>query len=80
MIKDEKDKLNILAKQIDAIAIDLSIIKTVLLGAPGSQNGGLVQKVETNVKSISRNSKCIYIAIGIAIGSGIFGGIQFFGI
>jgi len=80
MTKDEHEKINDLTKMVDAIAIDVSVIKTVLLGAPESKNGGLVEVVEVNKRSVSSLKKYVYIAIGIAIGSGIFGGIQFIGV
>ena len=80
MTKDEHDKINDLTKMVDAIAIDVSVIKTVILGVPETKNGGLMEVVERNRDSISTLKKCFWVIIGVLIGTGILYGVQIYGV
>ena len=48
-------------------------VKTVLLGVPGTQNGGLVQRVDEVCNSHYKLKRQFYILIGVLIGSGVLG-------
>ena len=80
MTKDEHEKINDLTKMVDAIAIDVSVIKTVILGVPETKNGGLMEVVERNRDSISTLKKCFWVIIGVLIGTGILYGVQIYGV
>ena len=80
MTKEEHEKINSLTKMVDAVAIDVTVIKTVLLGVPDTQNGGLVEKVKGNSRSISTLKKCFWVIVGILIGTGILYGVQIYGV
>ena len=48
-------------------------LKTVLLGIPGTSNGGLVKQVNDVSKSHGRLKRNFWILVGILIGSGLLG-------
>ncbi len=48
-------------------------LKTILLGIPGTENGGLVAEVKELSGSHYKLKKGFWILIGILIGSGILG-------
>jgi len=48
-------------------------VRTVLLGAPDTQNGGLVEKVNEIGNSHYRLKRNFYILIGVLVGSGVLG-------
>ena len=48
-------------------------LKTVLLGVPETQNGGLVQDVRDLATSHYKLKKHFWILVGLLIGSGILG-------
>lgn len=76
MTKDERAKLDELAKQIDAMAIDISVIKTSLLGVSETENGGLTATVGQHNKTISIIWKILWVIVGVLIGLGILGGVK----
>ncbi len=48
-------------------------LSTVILGVPGTENGGLVAEVKSLSGSHYRLKKSFWMLIGILIGSGILG-------
>lgn len=48
-------------------------LKTVILGVPGTSNGGLVKQVNEISKSNNRLRRNFWILVGLLIGSGIIG-------
>ena len=66
-------ELEEIKEKLDTIGEDVAVIKTTLLGNPGTQNGGVVGEVKALKKDYySFKSKAILIA-GIIIGSGVLG-------
>lgn len=49
-------------------------LKTVLLGVPGTSNGGLVKQVNDVSKSHSRLKRNFWLLCGVLIGSGLLSG------
>ena len=48
-------------------------LKTVILGVPGTANGGLVKQVNDVSKSHGKLKRNFWILVGLLIGSGILG-------
>ena len=58
---------------IQEIHETVTILKTVLLGVPGTEDNGLVGKVDEVHRSHYRLKRNFYILIGVLVGSGILG-------
>ncbi len=59
---------------ITNVANDVREIKTVLLGAPNSDDGGLVGQVNRHGKRLSTNERNFWLLVGFLSGAGILTG------
>ena len=61
-------------EKIDSMFHKIIRIETVLIGIPGTDEGGLSERVKTNTSNITKIKARLNLLIGILLGSGVLTG------